>query len=215
MAIKGFGQKCFDEVIELLDAENQTDWLTVGKSNSVKEESLVEEESPITPEPTAQELDAELNAAYEEGIGFAADFMEESLEIEESVSDSESKNSESPTIADVPADSENANEPTPRKENASLKVLVIGNGAVAMNSSLRIRSFETVYAEMMSEVCAQAGAASVPSVDFRKGWAALGATIRYVGWPIDVEVITVSKSFLHIPEVVMELRLLADLVVEA
>jgi hypothetical protein len=50
--------------------------------------------------------------------------------------------------------------------------------------------------------------------EYGKGWAAVASMVRQNGWPQNVDVLTISKSFLGRPEILMELRLLADVVIE-
>ena len=100
-------------------------------------------------------------------------------------------------------------------EVRSPKILVIGGSASLIRPGLNVASFEMVYADAVTLICQQSKVPSISSIDFGKGWGALSTTIRMNGWPSQVDVLTVSKSFMSRPEVLMELRLLADLVLES
>lgn len=93
------------------------------------------------------------------------------------------------------------------------KVLVIGGSTVA-HPNLKVGSFETIYAHMIAEIVSQAQVPSLAMIDYAKGWSLLGAGIRQAGWPEEYDVICVSKSYLSRPEMILELRLMADIVIE-
>jgi hypothetical protein len=84
-----------------------------------------------------------------------------------------------------------------------------------MLGDLRVASFEQVYREAISMICQQVNSPSLASIEFGKGWGALSATIRNNGWAQGVDVLTVSSSYMSRSEILMELRLLADLVIES
>ena len=157
-ALRGFGAKCLDEVVDLLIAERQSDWLVKRKKAKpeIAEPKIAE---PVVAKPVVAE----------------------------------------PVAA----------------EPAKLKVLVVGGSAAPMRQGMRVANFEQVYLEAIRMICEQASSPSLASVEYGKGWSALGATIRSNGWPDGVDVLTVSKSYMGRPEVLMELRFLADLVIEA
>ena len=167
-ALRGFGAKCLDEVVDLLIAERQSDWLVKRKKAKpeIAEPKIAEPEiaEPKIAEPVVAK----------------------------------------PVVAEPVA-----------AEPAKLKVLVVGGSAAPMRQGMRVANFEQVYLEAIRMICEQASSPSLASVEYGKGWSALGATIRSNGWPDGVDVLTVSKSYMGRPEVLMELRFLADLVIEA
>lgn len=98
-------------------------------------------------------------------------------------------------------------------KTVNFKVLVMGN-ASAMNDKVRVATFEQVYAEAIREICTQSSVPSISMIDYNKGWQALASTIRQNGWPEGVDVLNVSKSFMGRSDIILELRLLADLVID-
>jgi len=95
----------------------------------------------------------------------------------------------------------------------SVKVLVIGGFTVA-KSHLTVIGFEEVYGPHIVEICNSAQVPSISMIDYGKGWSYLASVIRDCGWPEGVDVLCISKSFLSRPEVLLELRLQADIVIE-
>lgn len=232
-ALKGFGQGCLDEVVMALDAEKEADWLLKRKKkvksggsllsvlNSLPEdtsevaepESTVNNVPPVIVEP---EIPAE---SPHEG---SLDQLSEDLEfvLEEASSHEEPVIAEpsfdDPAEASTPTDVSEPSEPEVKSEEVrSLKILAIGGSASLTRPGLNVASFEMVYADVISTICQQSSVPSISSIDFGKGWGALSTTIRMNGWPQRVDVLTVSKSFMGRPEILMELRLLADLVLES
>jgi len=182
-ALRGFGAKCLDEVVDLLIAERQSDWLVKRKKAKpeIAEPKIAEPEiaEPKIAEPVV-----------------AKPVVAEPVAAEPVVAE--------PVVAEPVA-----------AEPAKLKVLVVGGSAAPMRQGMRVANFEQVYLEAIRMICEQASSPSLASVEYGKGWSALGATIRSNGWPDGVDVLTVSKSYMGRPEVLMELRFLADLVIEA
>lgn len=215
-AIKGFGQGCLDEVLELLEAENASDWLAKRKSRKSQstEDLSVSEDSVSTVEEAVAAEPAEVAAEpAEEPAEAAAEPAEESVtSVEEHVL-------EVAPIASRPAATEPVQESggvaQAAPSAASAKILVIGGQAYPMSGDLRVASFEQVYRDAIHMICQQANSPSLASIEFGKGWGALSATIRNNGWAQGVDVLTISSCYMSRAEILMELRLLADLVIES
>jgi len=192
-ALRGFGAKCLDEVVDLLIAERQSDWLVKRKKAKpeIAEPKIAE---PVVAKPVVAEPVAAEPVVAEPVV--AEPVAAEPVAAEPVVAE--------PVVAEPVA-----------AEPAKLKVLVVGGSAAPMRQGMRVANFEQVYLEAIRMICEQASSPSLASVEYGKGWSALGATIRSNGWPDGVDVLTVSKSYMGRPEVLMELRFLADLVIEA
>ena len=223
-ALKGFGQGCLDEVLEYLEAENATDWLLKRKKKtSTVDESVSEMSvSDVTPAPAPAPVPVPVAEVASEAVAFEAtesvsenDVPPEAMNFEDIESVSESAGMDfCPEEADESEDeieTKEASAPSPR----SLKILVIGGQSYPMSSDLKVASFEMVYRDAIRMICEGAGAPSLASIEFGKGWGALSATIRNNGWANGVDVLTVSNCYMSRAEILMELRLLADLVIEA
>ena len=89
---------------------------------------------------------------------------------------------------------------------------MVGN-AIAITNNARVASFEAVYGEAITGICSEARVPSLSSVAYGKGWGMLATHIRTSGWPPETDVLVVSK-YLSKGEVLMELRLLADVIIE-
>ncbi len=121
-----------------------------------------------------------------------------------------------PAESSNPTDVSEPPEPEVKSEEVrSTKILVIGGSASLTRPGLKVASFDQVYAEAVRVVCEQSSVPSIASIDFGKGWGSLSTLIRMGGWPDGIDVLVVSKGMMSRAEVMLELRLLADLVVEA
>lgn len=203
-ALRGFGQGCLDEVLELLEAENQSDWLEKRKkraATATESQEVVDTGEGSVADHILSGGDIEDHSAGQtsEEAPEVVDFTNDPAPVEDSSGSTESE---------APAPVESA------PQVASPKILTIGGSVSLSRPGLNIASFEMVYADVIRAVCEQASAPSISSIEYGKGWGALATTIRMNGWPQGVDVLTISKSFMGRSEVVMELRLLADLVVE-
>ena len=205
-ALKGFGQGCLDEMLDLLEAENQSDWLLKRKKKSTAANTEDQEVVNTEDDSVADHIlsigdieDYSADQASEEAPE-VVDFTNDPAPVEDNSGSAESE---------VPTPVESA------PQVVSPKILAIGGSVSLSRPGLQVASFEMVYAEAIRVICQQSSAPSIASIEFGKGWGALATTIRMNGWPQGVDVLTVSKSFMGRSEVVMELRLLADLVLEA
>jgi len=217
-AIKGFGQGCLDELLEILEAEEQVDWLIKRKrkekvtvadnvvsqaSTSIEARAEAPRESVSVP---TDELTSEENQA---GLGAAEDVSTDAI-----VSEMDAQNGSG--AAEVISNDEQVDSLQGHsrvRDHGTIKILVMGNSS-AMNGKVRVATFEQVYAEAIREICAQCAVPSISMVDYNKGWQALASVIRQNGWPQDVDALNVSKSFMSRSEILLELRLLADLVID-
>lgn len=217
-ALKGFGQGSLDELLEILEAENQSDWL-LKRKRKVKNDKVSDVTPVETPtEPTVENVEPLVNEVSVEAI--AEPRVEEEVEVEDVsetiVEDQQNVEADQAQTDEVPSDADaETSEPTQEEpqEVKSLNILVIGN-ASPTSSNANVVSFEQIYADAIREICQSSSAPSLGMMEYGKGWQALSATIRQNGWPQGVDVLCVSKSFLSRSEVLMELRLLADVVVE-
>lgn len=213
-ALKGFGQGCLDEVLDLLEAENQSDWLLkrkkkVVQATSTSDEPIVESAPAVDVAPEAVETETAVEVAPEADSAAAVNSPSHSL--------SPLLSEDTPASADSGTSSEDE-APVPVEaapQVVSPKILTIGGSASLSRPGLNIASFEMVYADVIRTICQQSSAPSISSIEYGKGWGALATTIRMNGWPQGIDVLTISKSFMGRSEIVMELRLLADLVLEA
>lgn len=220
-AIKGFGQGSLDEILELLEAENQNEWLSKRKRKGTSDDEVrnveVDEEAP----KAVIEVVAETVEVIE-----VVDETAEVIEVVEPISENPTMHvvfeevqqaEESDTRTDEVPSNEEAETVQSQQESVQptkvLKVLVIGN-ASPLSSAVSVVSFEQVYSDAIREICQSASSPSLGMMEYGKGWQALSATIRQNGWPQGVDVLCVSKSFLSRSEILLELRLLADVVVE-
>jgi hypothetical protein len=223
-AIKGFGQGSLDELLELLEAENQSDWLSKRKRKSKSNDEVrnveVDEEAPkavveVADEPTEVVEVVEVVEETAEVVEVVEPISENPnmrvvYEEEQRVEESDSCNDEVPSNEEAEGIQSQQESVQPSK---AIKVLVIGN-ASPLSSTVSVASFEQVYSEAIREICQSASSPSLAMMEYGKGWQALSATIRQNGWPQGVDVLCVSKSFLSRSEILLELRLLADVVVE-
>lgn len=202
-ALKGFGQGCLDEVLEYLEEENATDWLVKRK----KKNSSATTDASVSEDSYSDVSEATIEAAdpiVEEPVESAP-----AVEVEESVvaASSDSDSASAPTSNESDAPSTSSATPT-----NSFKVLVVGSAYVNNPAVLSV-SFEQVYGEVIRQICEHANTPSLSMIEYGKGWGALATAIRQNGWPRGVDVLCVSQAFLSRPEVLMELRLLADVVI--
>jgi len=96
-------------------------------------------------------------------------------------------------------------------QSQSYRILAIG-GADVNNLNVTCVTFETVYCGLIQSICEQANVPSLSLIEYGKGWAALATAVRQNGWPRGVDVLQISTSYLNQPALMMELRLLADIV---
>ncbi len=217
-SLKGFGQGSLDELLEILEAENQPDWLLKRKrkvkNDKVSDvtpieapaESAIEDVETLVNEIPTEAI-AELRVEEEDEV---EDVSETVVDDQQTVEASQAQVDEAPSDENVESSESTQEEPQVVK---SLNILVVGN-ASPTSSNANVVSFEQVYADAIREICQSASSPSLGMMEYGKGWQALSATIRQNGWPQGVDVLCVSKSFLSRSEVLMELRLLADVVVE-
>ena len=185
-----------------------------------------------------QETVAEVQEEVQETVAEVQDEVQDSVtesqeEVQETVAEVQDEVQESVTelaenIAEkVEVISQDTAEPaveyTPKESNktqedntlpvSTLKFLVIGN-ATPLSDNAKVASFEQVYAQAIQSICSSSNVPSLGMVEYGKGWSALAATVRQNGWPANVDVLCVSKSFLSRFEILLELRSLADVVIE-
>ena len=194
-------------------------WLEHGPA----EETFVERDiDPGQPEETAGFQDEIFDEAADETEAVDFDAIESISENDVPVGAIDVENIQS-LGADFCPDDEGESEDEDEIEETAvsvpsarrLKILVIGGQSYPMSSDLKVASFEMVYRDAIRMICEGAGAPSLASIEFGKGWGALSATIRNNGWANGVDVLTVSNCYMSRAEILMELRLLADLVIEA
>ena len=198
--LKGFGRNCLKELLEILDIEDVQGWLTKRKKKVKVTEPVQEvvQESVIEVQEVVQEsvIDQEL-----------VDMVHVVEEIEVTP-----QQTEEVVVEDTPEESNEVQEDNTLSVS-TLKFLVIGN-ATPLNNNAKVASFEQVYAQAIQGICSSANVPSLGMVEYGKGWSALAATVRQNGWPANVDVLCVSKSFLSRFEILLELRSLADVVIE-
>jgi hypothetical protein len=217
--LRGFGQKCLDEVLELLELENQSDWLSKRKSRKSSGDGSISEGSiseGSVSEGSVSEGSVSEAVPVESAPVEAAPV--ESAPVESAPVESapvESAPVESAPVESAPVEAAPV-EAAPVEAVASCpKILVIGGSVSSMGTmTLNTANFEMVYRELIATLCAQASAPSIGSIEFGKGWGALAASIRSNGWPAGVNVLHVSSSYMSRGEILMELRLMADIVIE-
>ena len=235
LELKGFGRGSLTEVLEFLEAEGASDWLVKRKSRKTNNPSNAPAElASIKPQGMPVESASQVEEVTDvfDFMGPEDDVVESSPEVEDTqaqevesapiVEDAQAQDVESapsvedaqevesaPIVEDAQAQEvESATSAKPR-----LKLLVIGN-ATACNTNGVVATFEAVYADGIRQICEQGNAPALSMIEFGKGWNALAATIRNHGWPQGVDVLCLSKSFASRPDIMMELRLLADVVIE-
>jgi hypothetical protein len=207
LEIKGFGRNCLSELVEIIELENAHGWFvkrkrkgaSVTKPVKVEETTdVVEETVEVASEPTPPPV------------------VEETVEV---ASESTSRPrpripSRSGRLQSAPVETTESEPKQVASEPVkSLKMLVVGN-ATALNGTAQVVPFETIYAEGIRQICEASQSPSLAMIEYGKGWAAVASMVRQNGWPQNVDVLTISKSFLGRPEILMELRLLADVVIE-
>jgi hypothetical protein len=198
LEIKGFGRNCLSELVEIIELENAHGWFvkrkrkgaSVTKPVKVEETTdVVEETVEVASEPTPPPV------------------VEETVEVASEPTPIE-------TTESAPVETTESEPKQVASESVkSLKMLVVGN-ATALNGTAQVVPFETIYAEGIRQICEASQSPSLAMIEYGKGWAAVASMVRQNGWPQNVDVLTISKSFLGRPEILMELRLLADVVIE-
>ena len=206
--IKGFGRNCLSELVEIIELENAHGWLAKRKRKgaSVTQPVEVEETTDVVEETV------EVAPVVEETVEVASEptpppVVEETVEVASEPTPIE-KTESAPVEKTESEPKQVESEPV-----KSLKMLVVGN-ATALNSTAQVVPFETIYAEGIRQICEASQSPSLAMIEYGKGWAAVASMVRQNGWPQNVDVMTISKSFLGRPEILMELRLLADVVIE-
>jgi hypothetical protein len=191
--MKGMGAGSLEDIYNTLEKFGAKDWIdkTRGstRDSSTSGEMYAEVKAETTVEVNTQRVEAV--AEVVEAVG---------VRTEESASEPIKSEAEKPTSS--PAVSEGA-----------LKILVLGNASSSSGKG-RIVSFEIVYGRQIANICTQNNVPSISLIEYSKGWSTLAANIRQLGWPQGVDVLCISKSFAMRSEVILELRLLADVVVE-
>ena len=201
LALKGFGRNCLEEVLEILEIEDVQGWLLKRKKKvkvtepvqEVVQESVTEVQEVVQESVTEPVEETEVVHAAEE-IEVASEQTEEVV-VEDTVEESNEVQ-------------EDNTQSIPR-----VKFLVIGN-ATSLSNTAKVASFEQVYAQAIRSICSSSNVPSLGMIEYGKGWSVLAATVRQNGWPANVDVLCVSKSFLSRFEVLLELRSLADVVIE-
>jgi hypothetical protein len=200
LAIKGFGRNCLNEIVDFLNEQNEESWLKK-RVNSNESEPVQE---PIQ-EPATPMIQEECDDLV------ARELPQQTLEVPTVVAQ------ESVNVEQVEPEVITESEPKEKaaQANSNLKILILGGNCDVLKPGLNVRSFEAQYSELISRICTAQKVPTLSLVEYGKGWGLLAAGIRDMGWDNSIDVLTVSKSFLGKPELVMELRLLADLVIEA
>lgn len=192
LAIKGFGRNCLNEVTDFLSEQGEEDWLKKRVNSS--------EPEPSTPAIQEESDDLVAEVSPQQTLEAPTEVAQESVNVEQ-------------------AEPEVLTESEPKEKaaqaNLNLKILILGGNCDVLKPGLNVRSFEAQYSELISRICTAQKVPTLSLVEYGKGWGLLAAGIRDMGWDNSIDVLTVSKSFLGKPELVMELRLLADLVIEA
>jgi len=186
--IKGMGQGCLDDIFRVLEKFGAKDWIDA--SRRTRDESVNAELSLLSDQ--TKDVGAKEASAVVEVV--VANTEAEVVRVEEA-----KPQEATPSVAP--------------KSSVDLKILVLGNASSSSGKG-RILSFEAVYGRQISAICTQNNVPSIALIEYSKGWSILAANIRQLGWPQGVDVLCVSKSFAMRSEIVLELRLLADVVVE-
>lgn len=194
--MKGMGAGSLEDILNTLEKFGASDWIDRSRSSS-RDGSLNGE---MYAEPTkAKTAQAEV-------------VNEASTPTESVVAPTDIQSTEKAPEVPVKASEESSTKPAVAPIER-LRILVLGNASSTSDKG-RIASFEAVYGRQISNICTQNNVPSIALIDYSKGWSTLAANIRQLGWPQGVDVLCVSKSFAMRSEIVLELRLLADIVVE-
>lgn len=206
--IKGFGRNALSEILEMLEAEGVQDWLLKRRRKGVETSA-----NPVVHTPSVSDVEVVV-PPQEPPPQAPQEFVSQVVEEEESQQSKAQAPQESVTFSPEDVIEEDDEVITEASSPArSFRVLVVG-GATSLNEKAKVSTLEAAYGEAIEGICKASNAPSIALIEYGKGWAALATTIRQMGWPEDVDVLCVSKSFLSRSEVLFELRSHADVVIE-
>ena len=224
LALKGFGRKGLTELHEVLGKYWDGEAWILKRKSKVSTEPVKKADAPESEANTQNppQVAAQIFPNYFESEPVVEEAVTPEPVVEEAVTPEpvvEEAVTPEPVVEEAVTPEPVVSQPSPYSMETSatsptsVKVLVIGGFTVA-KSHLTITGFEEVYGPHIVEICNSAKVPSISMIDYAKGWSYLASTIRDSGWPKGVDVLCISKSFLSRPEVLLELRLQADIVIE-
>lgn len=204
--LKGMGASSLDDILTYFEAKGVSDWIDTSRKS--RDESLSGDMYATSTSKTASAVEVAREEATPKTVEEVG--VQSATETTEVIS---TPTEEAPTSTAVTPNTKEDPKPQIQAPSASLKLLVLGNASSSSGNG-RIVSFEAVYGRQIANICAQNNVPSISLIEYSKGWSTLAANIRQLGWPQGVDVMCVSKSFAIRSEIMLELRLLADVVVE-